>query len=93
MITAEQREAARLIRAMQPLIEAHFRALPPPPPPPKPPQVDLNIMAACTRVGEALDHLEAAKFTPGEVRARVALEQATRHLRAMMRLKGGRNGH
>lgn len=97
MITAEQREAAKLIRAMQPLIEAHFRALPPlptpPPPPSRSPQVDLNIMAACKRVGLALDRLEEAKFGPAEVRARVTLELATRHLRSVMRAKEARSGH
>lgn len=95
MITAEQREAAKLIKAMQPLIEAHFRAAPPvpPPPPPRAPQVDVNIMEACKRVGAALDRLEEVKFSPAEVRARIALELATRHLRSVIRAKEARGGN
>lgn len=48
-------------------------------------EADRGLVKAAERVALAVDRLAQAKFTPGEISARMALERAALSLRAEMR--------
>lgn len=68
--------ARRLIDALVPLIDREIEEAKP-----KVPAGDRRMMAACKEVGAAVDRLLQAKFSPGEVPARKALEKSALRLR------------
>lgn len=47
--------------------------------------LDEELMGACRAVGEAVDRLQQAKFTKGEIHARAALERAAARLKGVMK--------
>jgi cytochrome c553 len=49
------------------------------------PATNVGLLAAARAVAEAVDWLEASRFTSGERAARVALERGARGLRSVMR--------
>lgn len=49
---------------------------------------DIAMEDACHAVGEAVDRLLQAKYTPAEPRARIALEKAAMRLRALIVKRG-----
>lgn len=71
--------AQRLVEAILPLIAAEIAFKPA-----KRDTRDQETMRACRKVGAAIDRLEQAKFTQGEIPARKKLERAARSLRAVL---------
>ncbi|RUU24988.1 MAG: hypothetical protein EOQ98_19290 [Mesorhizobium sp.] len=73
--------AVRLMGRVMEIVAADITASMPKP---KPPARDRAVMAACREVGAAVDRLEQAKFGPGEIPARKALERSAKRLRTVL---------
>jgi hypothetical protein len=81
-----RRRAAALARVLEPLIASHLamseeRRTPAP----RPQTLDRHLRAAAEKVAAAADQLLQAKFSPAEIPARRALEQAAMSLRTTLR--------
>ncbi|MES0164873.1 hypothetical protein NKJ87_02610 [Mesorhizobium sp. M0027] len=72
--------AQRLADLIIPLIDAEIEASKPA----KRSTRDQLIMRACRDVGASVDRLDQAKFGPGEIPARKALERSAKRLRTIL---------